>query len=76
MVAYDDDHVWKLFILKVLRGAINIKTLLLKDFGNKVHYKRLKNGFEELMISFHGYKMATDLGTSVDRGSCRESRNV
>jgi hypothetical protein len=76
LVACNDDHVWKLFILKVLKGAISIKTLLLKDFGNRVHYERLKNGFEELMIPLHGYKMATNLGTSMDRSSYKESRNV
>jgi hypothetical protein len=48
----------------------------LEDFGDMVHYEGLKNGFEDLMIPFHGHKMATGLATSVDRNSCRKSKKV
>jgi hypothetical protein len=51
---------------------MSIKMLLLEDFGDRVHYEGLKNGFEDLLILLYSYKMVTDFATSVDRSSCRE----
>jgi hypothetical protein len=72
----DDGRVWKLFNLKILSAAISIKSLLLAAFSDKGHNEGLQNGFEDLLISFHGHEMATDLATTTDKSSCRKSRKV
>jgi hypothetical protein len=76
LIEGDDVCVWELITLKNMSGACSLKSLLLEGFTDRVHNEGLQNGFEDFLITLHSHKMATNLATSVDRSSCKESRKV
>jgi hypothetical protein len=75
-VEWDDDYVWILLNLIIISGTSSIKLLLLEAFSDEVHNEGLQNGFEDVLIPFHGHKMAIGLVTSMDRSSYKKSGKV
>jgi hypothetical protein len=51
LVDWNIDSVWKLLNLNIISATISIKSLLLEDFGSRVHNEGLQNGYEDLLVT-------------------------